>query len=424
MTSLQKIIRDATELFVVDEPEMNDLKKSTKSFLQNLKVALKKEKIIASIFIGGSFAKKTLVRQKNYDMDIFVRFSKKYQKENLSELLFKALKHLGTFTVIHGSRDYARFHTNPKIIYEVVPVLAITNPKEARNVTDLSYLHVQYLVPKLNSKIQRDITLAKAFLRAAHCYGAESHIRGFSGYSVELLVHHYKGFVPFIRAIAKAKTPLVIDSKKHFKDYKKIFLDLNAAKLQSPIILVDPTNAQRNALSSLSVDVLLKFQKYCKAFLQKPNLSFFELRAIDLLEKQKIFQNKGKETLLIELKTDKQAGAIAGSKFRKFFEHFTRELLKSAKITEHHFEYLQDDTARILFVGTSKKEIICTGPKLTYTDHVATFKKLHPRAIVKSGRLIATKKIPATLRGIAQEYFAHKTAEISSMDITGWKIAA
>ena len=51
--------------------------------------------IDAEIFVGGSFAKKTLIKKEKYDVDIFVRFDKKYTEYDISELTYKALKETG-----------------------------------------------------------------------------------------------------------------------------------------------------------------------------------------------------------------------------------------------------------------------------------------------------------------------------------------
>lgn len=48
-----------------------------------------------------------------------------------------------------------------------------------------------------------EIKIAKAFCHATGCYGAESYIKGFSGYALELLIYHYKSFQSFVKAMTK-----------------------------------------------------------------------------------------------------------------------------------------------------------------------------------------------------------------------------
>ena len=96
---------------------------------------------------------------------------------------------------------------------------------------------------KVKNKMLKEIMLAKAFCHASKCYGAESYIQGFSGYSLELLIYYYKGFMKFAREIAKdnGKNKIIIDIERFYKNKNEIMININSSKLQSPIILVDPT---------------------------------------------------------------------------------------------------------------------------------------------------------------------------------------
>jgi len=84
------------------------------------------------------------------------------------------------------------------ILFEFIPVVTIHKASDAQNITDISPLHVAW-VNKHIGKLRNDIRLAKLFCKAQGLYGAESHIRGFSGYLLELLVIAYGGFSPSSR---------------------------------------------------------------------------------------------------------------------------------------------------------------------------------------------------------------------------------
>ena len=92
-----------------------------KTFVTKLNQLLKKANLNATAMVGGSLAKGTYL--KNPDIDIFVQFDKKYIKEDISELLKKAIKTLKS-KVIHGSRDYFQVKS-----FELVPVIKIKDPK-------------------------------------------------------------------------------------------------------------------------------------------------------------------------------------------------------------------------------------------------------------------------------------------------------
>jgi len=52
---------------------------------------------------------------------------------------------------IHGSRDYYQLIVHG-IIFEIIPVLKVKKPEHAKNITDLSYFHVNYI----NKKIRKN----------------------------------------------------------------------------------------------------------------------------------------------------------------------------------------------------------------------------------------------------------------------------
>ena len=143
------------------KPNKNEIKEIAnrfKDFKVKLLEKIKKLKVHVEIFVGGSFAKKTLIRKKEYDVDVFLRFDKRHRKE-ISELTEKILNGFNK-TKIHGSRDYFMIKLGKNIIFEVIPVLKIKNPKEAENITDLSYFHVNYVRKKVNPKVIDEIIKA------------------------------------------------------------------------------------------------------------------------------------------------------------------------------------------------------------------------------------------------------------------------
>jgi len=260
------------------EKEQEELKNKTKDFIKKLEKSIKAKKIRADVFVGGSLAKGTIIKKEKYDIDIFVRFSKEYEDKEISGILDRVLGKAGLKAKkVHGSRDYFQVKRG-KIIFEIIPTIKINKPEQARNVTDLSYFHVNYVKKniKKRKKLAEDIMLAKSFTHSCGCYGAESYIQGFSGYALELLVIHYKGFLNFVKAVSKADKQIIIDPVRFYKNKQEILLEINESKLQSQIIFVDPTFKQRNALAALSAETFSKFQESCKKFLKNPSARFFE----------------------------------------------------------------------------------------------------------------------------------------------------
>jgi tRNA nucleotidyltransferase (CCA-adding enzyme) len=379
--NINNILKQEIGLVGLDKDTLKNINEVSKNFCQELRDKLKKKKIKADVFIGGSLAKNTLIKKADakYDIDIFVRFSG-YEDEEISSLLGILLR--GWAKKIHGSRDYYQTIING-IVIEIIPVLKIKKPEEAKNVTDLSYFHVNYVLgcTKKNKKLGDEIRLAKAFAHANDCYGAESYIKGFSGYALELLICHYKSFLKFAKEIAKlddSKIPLIIDDSKFYKNKKEILTEMNESKLNSPIILIDSTFKERNALAGLSKETFLKFKNACEGFLKKPSLEAFDRKGVyDKFKKEE-------NVKIISVKTSKQSGDISGTKSKKFFNFFILRLKKEFLIKKSGFDY--DDEKNIayfyLIIDKRPKEII-KGPPIQRAEHLTAFKKSHSNAFIK-----------------------------------------
>ena len=408
------------------EPAKEDIElieNSLKDFSERFEKRLKVLKINAEVFVGGSFAKNTVIKKDNYDVDIFVRFDPKYDNREISNLLAKALKPFRNISRIHGSRDYFKLKIGPTFFIELIPVKKIKTLKEAENITDLSYSHVRYINRKIKSKkILDEIRIAKAFCYANNCYGAESYIQGFSGYSLELLIYYYKSFTRFASAVIKMDEKVVIDIEKHFRNKQIALMDINTAKLDSPIVLVDPTYKHRNALAALSDDTFERFKSACKKFLKSPSIKSFEIEKIDLEKIKTDAKKKKYEFLLLEAKTNKQSGDVAGSKLLKFHRHLGSEIEDFFHVKKKGFNYNGKKAARYFFVVKDKGEIIRAGPYLKDKKHVAKFKQKHKKTFSDKGRIHVKKKINFTLKDFIGTWKTNNRKKLREMDVIGLRI--
>jgi len=377
---VEKILKKVLLKIKPSKKELESMSKGIEKFVKKLNEKIKKSKVKAEVFVGGSSGKGTVVKRKKQDIDIFVRFVK---DKNISEELGKLLKNFRP-KKIHGSRDYFKVSFG-KLNFEVVPVLKISKPEQAKNVTDLSYFHVSYVKKKIENKLEDDIRLAKAFCFANNVYGAESYIKGFSGYALELLIIYYGSFLSMIKALSKVKArekKLVIDLEKYYKNKEEIMMEMNEAKLSSPIIFIDPTFKERNVLAGLSYETFFKFQEACEKFLKKPSEKFFFKQKID----------KKKYNLILKARTNRQEGDIAGSKLWKFFKFLERELKKYFTIVREDFDYEGGKTGKLYFKIKKKNQIIIEGPPITSVENVVKFKKKHKNCFVKKGKVYAKEK--------------------------------
>jgi len=447
--NINKILKKQIELIKPNKDTLKGIKKTSDEFCKKLKEKLRKKKIKAEVFIGGSLAKKTIVKKDRYDVDIFVRFDRKYGNEEISKLLGKIIDKKAKR--VHGSRDYYQQVSNG-IIMEIIPVIKIKNQQEAQNITDLSYFHVNYInkIINKNKKLADEIILAKTFSHAQNCYGAESYVHGFSGYALELLICHYRSFLKFISSIASQKNILeknslsskhqksedfcglkisveifkskkssiidriIIDDAKFYKNNDEILRELNESKIQSPIILIDPTFKQRNALAGLSNETFNKFKKNCKKFLKNPSGEFFKSKNI----KEELKRKYKDELIILEVKTSKQAGDIAGSKSKKFFEFFDRQLKREFEIKINEFDYDEkENLAYFFFVIGKKTNEIIKGPPVTNIHNLTRFKKIHKNAFIKNHIAYAKIKHDLSFKEFIQRFKAKEKNIIKEMSV-------
>lgn len=391
-------------------PENDDARlKAVNYFLSRARSGAKRLKIKVVLVLGGSFAKDVWLKD-DYDVDVFLAFDLKYKNTDLSVLSEKILSPFKPLR-IHGSRDY--FQVREKICFEIIPVLNIKKASDAKNVTDFSLWHVEW-VNKKSKKLKDDIRLAKKFCKAQHVYGAESYIRGFSGHVLDILVIHYKGFVPLLRAAAKWVPKVVVDTENHYKG--KALQFINKSKTESSLIVVDPVQPGRNASAALSDENFLRFVGAAKSFLKNPSEKFFVQMPVDEIALKK----KG---VVVKIVMAPVLGVenVVGVKLLKAGE-FIKKSLEEFGVVDAVWEWDKKNAAVWWFVVKKRElsaEILVDGPPLKLKEHVAHFKQAHKKTIVKKNRIYALVKRPHnTLQGavraaVLNNYFREKVKSVS-----------
>lgn len=408
-----EIFKKELEKIKLSDEEYKNLEHLSSLVIDSITKKLKSKGIDAKVFIGGSLAKKTLIKKPKYDVDLFLRFNKKYSEDEINKLckkiffFFRIPGYSSKVKRVHGSRDYYHVHLKKNnIIFEIVPTINITKPEEARNITDLSYFHVSYVTKEINKnkKIRDEILLAKSFCYSQGCYGAESYISGFSGYAIELLIIYFKSFKKMIEDLTKTENKLVIDMSKHYKTKDELIKEMNPAKMKSPIILIDPTFKKRNASGALSYETFNNFKIAAQGFIKHPGEHFFDYNKSKGDELKEIAKRLEITYSVFEIKTKKQEGDIAGSKLLKFSKVLTRDISKYYTIIGHNFDYGGGKTAKVYYVIHKKKEIIIIGPSIHMKNAVEGFKKKHPIWYTEEGRIKSAKSTDITLKDFLKQF--------------------
>jgi tRNA nucleotidyltransferase (CCA-adding enzyme) len=387
-----KILKEVLAEIKPDEELKTEVAGKIYSVLEKLEKKLKKE---AKVVLGGSGAKGTWLKEAN-DADIFVCFNyKKYKdkSDQLSDILEKKLKK--TFPgmeKLHGSRDYFQLNKG-SFTFEIVPILDIKKAEDAVNITDVSPLHAKWVSANAKGAAKDEIRLTKQFCKANNAYGAESYIRGFSGYMCEVLTIHYGSFPKLIRAASKWKDKVIIDTRKFYKG-KDVLMELNKSKTYSPLILIDPVQKDRNAAAALSEEKFVNFIDACKKFLKKPSKEIFAEKEVSVDELKK--KAKKNDLTVLKVKTLKKKEDVAGAKLVKVFEFIAAKLAKNDfKLIDKGWDWNKELDGIIYFICDKKpleKVKVHPGPSLKTKEHVKRFKKKHKTTFNKSGRIYAKVK--------------------------------
>jgi tRNA nucleotidyltransferase (CCA-adding enzyme) len=360
---------------------LNEIIKKTNKGQKNIKAIL-----------GGSGAKGTWL--KSFDADIFVLFEYgkfRNKSSDLSDILEKILKKkFSNIIRLHGSRDYFQIKQG-NFTFEIVPILKIRKAEQAENITDVSPLHSRWVLRHKN--LRNDMKLAKQFCQAQNVYGAESYIRGFSGYICEILTAYYGSFLNLMRSAAKWKGKVIIDAEKYYKG-KDIFRLVNASKLMSPLIVIDPVQKDRNAAAALSNEKFESFRKAANEFIRHPSKDFFVKK--DLM--QAFLNRKIKDKKVIVAKVSPLSGKtdVIGTKLLKTYEFLKEQLGKrDFRLLETDWEWDRKNDAILYFLFPKKalpKNVEIEGPPLKIRQHAENFRKIHKKTFARGNKIFAVEK--------------------------------
>ena len=388
MKNIKKILDEALKEI---QPDKNYEKEIFSKLNNIIKKINQNQKYIKAI-LGGSGAKGTWLR--TFDADIFVLFNYnkfKDKSDKLSDILEKILrKKFRNIARLHGSRDYFQVKQN-KFTFEIVPILKIQKAEQAKNITDVSPLHSNWVLK--HKKLANEMKLTKQFCQAQNVYGAESYIRGFSGYICEILTVYYGSFLNLMRAAAKWNDKVVVDVQKYYRG-KDIFKLVNTSKLVSPLIVIDPVQKDRNAAAALSAEKFELFKKAAQNFLKNPSNGFFVKKSLDEI----FLKEKSTDKKLIKISVKPLAGKtdVVGGKLLKIYEFLANELNKhNFKTLKAGWEWDKKNDAIFYFLFDKKKlpkTIEIEGPPLKIEQHANNFKKMHKKTFVKNGKIYASDK--------------------------------
>jgi len=311
--------------------------------------------------LGGSYAKGTWVSEKpvdNVDIDIFVKFNKKTSE--------KDFRNIGTkigFESLKKYKPYTRYAEHPFVEaiidgtrVNVVPCYDV-NKGEWQSATDRSVYHTKFMKQKLSSSMKEDVRILKKFLQHIEVYGAEIAKEGFSGYVSEVLISYFGSFEKTIKKISELKKGQVIGK--------------STKKFDSPVVIIDPVDNNRNLGTAISMDNLGKFVLASRAFLKKPSKKFFK-KPIS----KRIMRNNDKIVVVQFRFKDRSDDIIWGQIKRASNALKTQLELGGFTVLRNSSTKDEKENAALIFLLHAKKienSLVRSGPEISSKEHCEKF---------------------------------------------------
>jgi len=221
----------------------------------------------ADVVQVGSTARDTWIAG-DRDIDVFVRFPPNISRERLEEYGLT----VGSAVLPDGREEYAE---HPYVTgqfdgfdVDLVPCYAVDSATDIQSAVDRTPFHTRWLAEHLDEDLAADVRVAKALLKGVGVYGSDLRTEGFSGYLTELLVPEYDGLRPLLAAAADWSPPVRFDPADH-----------GTATFDDPLVVIDPTDPERNVAAVLSATNLARFQHHARDLRADPREAVFERNA-------------------------------------------------------------------------------------------------------------------------------------------------
>ena len=143
----------------------------------------------------------------------------------------------------------------------------------------------------------------------------------------------------------------------------------------------------------ISKEMFERFVDYCKKFLKKKSIDFFEIKEVSVSDLKKDVKTR-EELVVLEIESLKGKEDVVGSKLRKVFD-FILQKSSNFKIIRKGWQWDKKKEALFWFYVDKKKLDVFEirkGPRVKNEYHAKRFKKKYGVVYVKKGRVYAKVK--------------------------------
>jgi len=318
---------------------------------------IKKYTQVVGFELGGSYAKGTWLPEKA-DIDIFVKFNKKTPEKNFrsigTEIGFQSLKKYRPYTR-HAEHSFVEAIIDGTRV-NIVPCYDV-NKGEWQSATDRSIYHTKFMSQKLSGSMKGEVRILKKFFLHIGVYGAEIAKGGFSGYVSEVLISYFGSFEKTIKKISGLKKGQVIGK--------------STRKFDSPIVIIDPIDNNRNLGTAISMDNLGRFVLASRVFLKKPSKKFFKKPV-----SKRIMKNKDK-IVVVQFKFKDRSDDIIWGQIKRASNALKTQLeLGGFSVLRNSAVKDENGNAALIFLLHAKKiesSLVRNGPEISSKEHCEKF---------------------------------------------------
>jgi len=370
MKNYQKILKEVLKKIT---PSAEEKRKLSSVARKCMRVAKKEsKKFRAKPIIAGSITRDTWLPGK-MEFDIFVLFSPKMTIKQLEKRGLEVGKRIieklgGTYKIDYAQHPYIS-GTVEGIRIDIVPCFDVKATEDLKSAVDRTPFHVKYLQKNLPLKLSSQVRLLKQFLTANKIYGADTKTEGFSGYVCELLMVKYKSFLNVLKQAEKWRPGEIIDLENFYtkKDYQKLI----RAFAKQVLILIDPTDKNRNTAAALSAENFFKLKKLAGEFLSSPKEEMFFAKQPELITENELISNllqRKTELILVKFTPPNVVPDILWPQLRRFAERL-ESILEEVR---YEFRVLRRDCY------TNEKDLAVALLEMEVSNLPAVQKKIGP----------------------------------------------
>ena len=366
------VLKKAKEISIPNYRQRKKVDKIAGQVFSLVNDEAEKQKSIVSVHFGGSYAKETWTSEK-IDIDIFVKFKTATTEKNFEKIGRK----IG-FDSLKKFKPYVRYSEHPFVEANIdgvgVNVVPCYDVKKGmwKSAADRSTFHTEFMSEKLSGQMKDDIRILKYFLNINKMYGAEIAKQGFSGYVCEVLVYYLGSFENVLKKMAKLQNKEMIGESPR--------------KFESPIVIIDPIDRNRNLGAAISIENVTSFILIARNFLKKNSITYFKEKS-----KMKISADLAKNMLIVNFKYKKRSDDIIYGQIKRAASSIESQMNNEGFNVLRNNVVVYDEKASLLFLLESleiSKNEIRVGPDVFSADYSTKFITIN----AKKSKLIWTDK--------------------------------